>query len=197
MAETALQLFSSGLAIGSALAVYLVFYKRTRTDSFREDMFTIRDEMFDYMWKNNLSFDTPSYKLLRSSLNSAILIGDQLNMLIFFQTTKTMAALPENNDLPKSIDTIKDPRHRDYFVRVKGRIVERIMKFLFLEGFPGLLIRVVLLGVGSLEYIKHLKERWAFQPAQKYTYELAALGYEDYPDGRGTPWLPWFNRRVA
>ena len=47
------QLFQSALAIGIAIVLYTL-YRRTRSDSFREDMFTIRDEMFDFMWKNNL-----------------------------------------------------------------------------------------------------------------------------------------------
>ena len=193
MEEIPLQLFSSGLAIGSALAVYLFFYRRTRTDSFREDMFTIRDEMFDYMWKNQLSFDTPAYKLLRSSLNSAILIGDQLNIVIFYQTAKTMAELPENSELPKSIEMIEDPKHRDYFIKVMERIAERIMKFLFMEGFPGILLGVIFVVVGSLTFIEHLKRRWAVQPAQKYTYDLAALGYENCLDNRGAS----LGRRIA
>lgn len=185
MTETMLfQLFQAVLAIGSAIALYLIFYRRTRADSFREDMFTIRDEVFDYFWQNNLSFESPSYMLLRDSLNGAIRVGDQLNILVFVQTAKEMVVRGENGRWTESISRVKDPVHRAYFQKVQERMALRIMKYLFLEGFAGLLFNPILYIAGSLKYISILKERWAFRPAQKCTYELAAFGRYDSPEGR-------------
>ena len=185
MTETMLfQLFQSVLAIGFAIALYMIFYRRTRADSFREDMFTIRDEMFDYLWQNNLSFESPFYMLLRDSLNGAIRVGDQLNILVVVQTVRKMAARGENGRFSESISEVKDPVHRAYFEKVQERIALRITKYLFLEGFAGLFFKPILALAGSLEYIIKLKERWALRPAQKYTYELAAFGRYDSPEGR-------------
>jgi hypothetical protein len=185
MTETMLfQLFQSVLAIGFAIALYMIFYRRTRADSFREDMFTIRDEMFDYLWQNNLSFESPSYMLLRDSLNGAIRVGDQLNILVFVQTVGEVVARGENRRLSETISEVRDPIHRAYFEKVQERIALRIMKYLFLEGLAGLLFNPILAIAGSLEYISKLKERWALRPAQKCTYELAAFGRFDSPEGR-------------
>lgn len=60
------------LTVGALWFVYSYLYKRIRLDAFRETLFTVRDDLFDYMWQHNLPFDNRAYGLLRSSLNGMI-----------------------------------------------------------------------------------------------------------------------------
>ena len=177
------QLFQSALAIGIAIVLYTL-YRRTRSDSFREDMFTIRDEMFDFMWKNNLSFETPCYRFLRDALNGAIRVGDQLTIITFVHLARELAARGKDSGWSERISQVNDPIARTHFEDVHARVALRLMKYLFLEGLAGLLFNPILAVAGSLEYISKLKERWAFRPAERCAYELVAFGRDDTPATR-------------
>jgi hypothetical protein len=43
-----------------------------RVDHFRQQMFALRDELFDFALDGNIRFDDPAYKLLRSLMNGLI-----------------------------------------------------------------------------------------------------------------------------
>src|SRR5271163_2245134 len=54
-----------------------------RLDGFRQDMFAIRDELFDYAADGNISFDHPAYTLLREQMNGFIRYGHDLTVFRF------------------------------------------------------------------------------------------------------------------
>lgn len=49
-------------------------------DSFRQQMFSLRDELFDDARNGRISFDDSSYGMLRSSMNGFIQFGHRLNI---------------------------------------------------------------------------------------------------------------------
>jgi len=51
-----------------------------RLDWFRQKMFSIRDEMFDYAADGNIPFDHPAYTMLRHQMNGFIRYGHQLTV---------------------------------------------------------------------------------------------------------------------
>lgn len=51
-----------------------------RVDSFRQNMFAIRDRMFDFAAEGNIAFDDPAYVLLRRQMNGFIRFGHQLTV---------------------------------------------------------------------------------------------------------------------
>ncbi len=57
-----------------------------RLDGFRQKMFAIRDEMFDYAADGNIGFDHPAYSLLRQQMNGFIRYGHQLTVFRFLMT---------------------------------------------------------------------------------------------------------------
>lgn len=62
-------------------------YAQYRIDKFRQDMFALRDELFDEARSGRISFDDPAYKHLRDSINGFIKMGHRLSMfqMIAFQ----------------------------------------------------------------------------------------------------------------
>jgi hypothetical protein len=53
-----------------ALWFFIVYgWRNLRLDSFRNDVFEIRDEMFLYAAQGNVRFDHPAYTMLRSRMN--------------------------------------------------------------------------------------------------------------------------------
>jgi hypothetical protein len=63
--------------------VVLVFwlYRGYRVDKFRQDMFALRDELFDFADSGAISFDDPAYGFLRRTMNGYIRFGHRLSLL--------------------------------------------------------------------------------------------------------------------
>jgi len=51
-----------------------------RLDCFRQQMFSVRDELFDYATAGNIAFSDPAYILLRRQMNGMIRYGHQLTL---------------------------------------------------------------------------------------------------------------------
>lgn len=66
--------------ISIAGLLYLIFwrYKAYRIDAFRQDIFEIRDELFEYAKNHKISFNHPAYGTLRSLMNGFIRFGHQV-----------------------------------------------------------------------------------------------------------------------
>lgn len=65
------------------LALWFVVYylwRDFRNDSFREDIFSIRDQMFLYAAQGNIGFDHPAYMSLRNRMNVLLRHGHELTL---------------------------------------------------------------------------------------------------------------------
>lgn len=73
------------------IAIFLILVFRLwpahRCDSFRQNMFAIRDRAFDYAASGKIAFDHPSYRLLRQSMNGYIRYAHRLT---FFRLCLTV-----------------------------------------------------------------------------------------------------------
>jgi hypothetical protein len=87
-------------AVVLALWFILIFklLPTQRVDSFRQKMFCVRDEMFDFAANGNISFDDPAYLLLRRQMNGLIRYGHQLTV---FRSIMTMAINATSGRTPK------------------------------------------------------------------------------------------------
>ena len=146
-------------------------YRRTRVDRYRETLFTLRDDLFDYMWKNDLSFDLPAYRLMRTFLNGAIRVAGEASPLAFvvlmFTISRQMPGGPAYR-LPAEIAAIKDARTREYFMRTRDEVVRALLVFL---GVIGLLLR--------LAYKLDRFRAWAREHANRWIDELLLFGSQD------------------
>jgi len=98
-----------------------------RRDYFVSDIRQLRDELFDYIWQSNLSFEDPSYqsacrlldKLIHNKWTSLSFL-----VLVFLNLRYNNHSINEErlpSDLNKKIDTITN------------EAVTRFIRFLFLE----------------------------------------------------------------
>lgn len=80
---TELQLANTLQATFVLCVASFIFFKSipdSRLDSFRQDMFAIRDEMFDFAAQGKISFEDPAYILLRTQMNGLIRYGHQITL---------------------------------------------------------------------------------------------------------------------
>jgi hypothetical protein len=68
-------------------------WSSVRLDCFRQEMFAVRDELFDYASTGHIAFNHPAYRLLRQSMNGFIRYGHQLSFYQFIITWFTWKAL--------------------------------------------------------------------------------------------------------
>lgn len=76
---------TSGLIVLALLYFWLV--PSLRLDLFRQQLFEVRDELFDYARAGKISFEHPAYKLLRRSANGFIRYAHRLT---FFRIAMTV-----------------------------------------------------------------------------------------------------------
>jgi hypothetical protein len=127
----------TGICIVALAFVLLKFVADVRLDEFRQQMFIIRDELFDYAAAGNISFDEGAYRLLRKSMNGFIRYGHQLT---FFRLCVTMIELKLQDmtsesqwteEWRKSLERVKDDNVRttleQFHERAMTCVAERVI----------------------------------------------------------------------
>ena|SRR2546425_906138 len=107
------------------IAVFWVL-PRTRLDAFREQMFAIRSELFDYAASGKIKFDDPAYRLLRQSMNGFIRYAHQLSffricMAILIWKTIGEPELEWTTKWRKALASVKDEQVRGELIAFHDR----------------------------------------------------------------------------
>ena len=176
-----LQFFIAGALLCFA---YGYMYRRTKVDRFREDIFTLRDETFDYMWKHDLPYSHPAYLLTRSALNGTIRFSGYWSLPVFAMMLYYASRTPPSHEVTNAIKMLP-PQHRNYFDAIRWRIWRRLLNFVFLEGFCGWI-------VGGIRRLAKSVSRDGISSASgltrlvdPLTEELVQVGASRYRVGRG------------
>jgi hypothetical protein len=74
-------IFQSILALLALWFGINYLWRDFRYDSFREDIFSLRDELFLYAAKANIDFNEPAYTILRKRMNALLRHGHDLTMM--------------------------------------------------------------------------------------------------------------------
>ena len=77
-AQEIILILESGITIALLIVVLLKLWAGFRLDEFRQSVFVVRDELFDFALAGKIAFDHPAYKLLRQSMNGFIRYAHQL-----------------------------------------------------------------------------------------------------------------------
>lgn len=98
------------------LLIVLRLWASLRLDVFRQEMFALRDLMFDYALEGHIDFSHPAYRLLRKCMNGFIRYAHNLT---FYRLTVTMlqwqlvSRRPEikwAEDWNRALESIADPQ---------------------------------------------------------------------------------------
>lgn len=74
------------IALRSVLALFALWiavyylWRDFRNDTFREDIFSVRDDMFLYAAQGNISFDHQAYTILRNRMNGLLRHGHEFTL---------------------------------------------------------------------------------------------------------------------
>ena len=95
--------------------LYFVCWREHRMDTFRQNLFALRDELFDFAQSGGIAFDDPAYTTLRNVANGMIRYAHQMNfsrvlaILVF-------GNLPQTNRMG---DWVRDVEMRSPVVKKK------------------------------------------------------------------------------
>src|SRR5216117_2947210 len=105
--------FEFFLSVAAAWFVYAYAYKRVRLDAFREELFTLRDDLFDYMRARGLPHSMHAYGLLRSSINGMIRAADSgdfnfVTLALYIRALKSSKMPATSDKVSAAIAAIED-----------------------------------------------------------------------------------------
>ena len=134
----------------SFLGIWLLLfwlYRDYRVDAFRQRIFALRDELFDWVSASELSFDNPAYGILRSAMNGFIRFGHRMSLgqlAIMFFLTRDVAVgdLKSFGDYWKKATEKLDSTRRNELENFRKRM--HLIVFRHLMGSPVLMVTVVL-----------------------------------------------------
>lgn len=121
------------------LLVFLILRRMYREDRFRQNMFALRDELFDYALSGKISFDHPAYTILRTSMNGMIRFAHRVtltHMLTAYGLKRAMGTdlLIQNHQrhLEDSFNQVANLetrlRLREIHVRMQALLAEHLVK---------------------------------------------------------------------
>ena len=70
-----------GVSLFGLLIIAPWLYRDYQVDVFREDLFELRNDLFDFAANGGISFDDPAYRGLRSMCNGYIRFGHRISLL--------------------------------------------------------------------------------------------------------------------
>jgi hypothetical protein len=161
----------------SALVVFalLVFWliPNYRLDLFRQEVFAVRDELFDYARAGNISFADPAYRLLRQSFNGFIRYAHRLT---FYKVVMTMIVWKVVGREPELVWTRRwtdaiaslDEKTRADLLKFHERLVFLIVRRLVF-GSPALLMALSLTAIVMLCKAGVLSIKAAFKKSAEDT----------------------------
>ncbi len=118
-----------------------------REDQFRQQIFALRDELFDFAAEGNIGFDDPAYILLRQLMNGFIRYAHNLTpfrtILSFLKWKSAYPAPvePWTESWERAVSTVSDQKVRDKLKGFHSRATDLVLGQLLLS--PGVLIFVL------------------------------------------------------
>lgn len=153
--QTLAIVFQSLSALIVVLFVLLWMLPAYRLDRFRQEMFEVRDELFDYGASRKIRFDDPAYRLLRQLMNGFIRYAHQLTlfrvlvMSLMWITLKDKPKLEWSEKWRKSLNRIQDEQVRNDLNEFHNRVCSLVLRRIVTSS-PILLVVVVLGIITSL-----------------------------------------------
>jgi hypothetical protein len=163
----------------SLLGLWVLFfwlYRDYRVDLFRQRMFTLRDELFEYAAAGNIAFDAPAYGLMRDMLNGYIRFAHRLNLVLVTLTLrdgKTLRVRTANLERVQAALAKQPPETRKKLEQLLSQMHWYVVDQLVLTSA---LMWLVIVPVAVFTLVRALGERvmrflrgwWIWQAIKRY-----------------------------
>ena len=157
-------------------------YRDHTVDQFRQRMFELRDQLFDDAAKGLISFDHPSYLLMRSAMNGFLKFGHRISLFEMVLSRFLVRVRPNNSfigSLNKSLKHLDAPT-TELIIKYRTRMVELVViqaitaSPIFLVFILSYIVPLSFLSIAKKAIVQHLSSLWS-EPINKL--ESTALAY--------------------
>jgi hypothetical protein len=136
--------------------IYFVLCAGLRRERFRCAVRRIRDDLFDFMWENELSFNEPAYLKARETMNSFLVLSNKLSPTVLVMSVVVAVLTLRRNGVspptPPLLGGQLGDKIRDSYLALTWTLIE----YSFLQGILGLFVKTV---VWILSNAFHLSSR--------------------------------------
>lgn len=156
-------LFLFGLISIALWFLYFSLFQQYKVDKTRQELFAIRDEMFDFAAAGFLSFNHPAYIMLRHTMNGMIRVAHRINwyntiiiVLFMSREIKKMDFGKRFKEAQSGLDSATMGKLDDYLERMNITVAMHIIKssiLLYIVLFVAKLLSFFLKGLGQLVQI--------------------------------------------
>jgi len=113
------------------IGILVKLWRDLFVDSFRQNVFAIRDELFDYASNGNIAFNNPAYYDLRLAMNSVILYAEKITFARWLLALVVNKYSPDQvaiNNWRRMMNSIANlaPEQREYITSVHMRFQAQI-----------------------------------------------------------------------
>lgn len=144
------QMLIACIGAGACWALWFYFVKEYRVAAFRERLFSIRDQLFDFAASGQVSFDDPAYSELRALINGMLRFAHRVSFLTLLTSARNPSLNADSsNPYQHWKDSLLDlaPEKRERLEQIHNQLVSAYMKQL-VEGSIILFPIAVLLLIG-------------------------------------------------
>lgn len=134
----------------SMLAIILRQLGRLRRDAFRSDIRAIRDDLFDFMWRNGYSHQDPGYLDSRRIMNGILRLSNTFSfgclfVSMYYYRMKTQYGYRQ---AVRRVSVIPPLELR--ISEAEKEVTERVLQFLFFEGARRYVVKILVVFAKAL-----------------------------------------------
>ncbi len=113
-----------------------VFWKDYCLDVFRQNLFSLRDELFLYAAKGDISFQHPAYRMLRERMNILIRYGHEFTLTRFLLSLAILSSHSDSDSVAwESVTESLTEEQRYTLSQYRSAFAFYALKYVFLRSF--------------------------------------------------------------
>lgn len=129
-------------------AIYYYYVTKMRPDAYRVKIRRIRDDLFDFMWRNGYDFDTPAYRKARTMLNDLLRVSNFLSIPVMVIAAAARVSKAGGEDDAEAIDLPPGPLG-ERIALACAEAMQVTVEYVFLTGPKGWLMRGLIILIGA------------------------------------------------
>jgi hypothetical protein len=174
----AANLFLSSVALLGLAWLAFWLFKKLRIDEFRQEVFYVRDELFDFAADGNIDFNHPAYVTLRSMMNGYIRFSHRLSIFHLLAMVCTTVATNREylptlfNDKWEHVIADLDDDKKARMTEFRDRATNKLFTYLVLSSYSKRAF-VFLTGIGAWVFLQFLKRKKASEDFGEFVFEYS------------------------
>lgn len=151
----------SGLSLCISFGMLFLAYagfQKARVDAYRQELFDIRDRLWDYCRGASLLTD-PAHVKMRDLLNGMIRIATLSNAVLIIGGIATSPRRSSDSTIDKLISEIQSQEYKAYLVAVRERAIQTMLRFTLSWNVVGILTIVAAIPFLIVDFSRTVGDR--------------------------------------